>query len=52
VQEDPACLELHAYGRATKHMGGLGSTRELLKLCPWDQDTSVAQMDSVVSDTD
>jgi hypothetical protein len=45
VQEHPNCLELHAYSKATKHMGGLGSVRELLKLCPRDQGTYVAEMD-------
>jgi len=37
----PAYFELQAYWGATKHMGGLRTTRELIKLCQINQDTYV-----------
>jgi SAM-dependent methyltransferase len=33
VETDPTYLELHAYSGATKHMGGLSTTKELVELC-------------------
>jgi arsenite methyltransferase len=44
VQEDPTYLELHAYSGATKHMGGLSTTKELLELCGVDASTYVLEV--------
>lgn len=32
VEEDPTYFELHAYTGATKHMGGLRTTKEFIEL--------------------
>jgi ubiquinone/menaquinone biosynthesis C-methylase UbiE len=44
VEEDPAYFELHAYSGATKHMGGLGTTRELISACGIDKGTYVLEV--------
>jgi arsenite methyltransferase len=44
VAEDPTYLELHAYTGATKHMGGLSTTKELIGLCGIDQDTYILEV--------
>lgn len=41
VAEDPTYLELHAYAGATKHMGGLSSTKELSELCDIGPETYI-----------
>jgi ubiquinone/menaquinone biosynthesis C-methylase UbiE len=44
VEEDPTYLELHAYTGATKHMGGLSTTKELAELCGIDEGTYVLEV--------
>jgi arsenite methyltransferase len=44
VEEHPTYLELHAYSGATKHMGGLNTTKELIELCGIDEDTYVLEV--------
>jgi arsenite methyltransferase len=44
VKEDPTYLELHAYTGATKHMGGLSTTKELVELCGVDENTYVLEV--------
>lgn len=44
VAEDPTYLELHAYTGATKHMGGLSTTKELLGLCGVAETTYVLEV--------
>jgi arsenite methyltransferase len=44
VEEDPTYLELHAYTGATKHMGGLSTTKELVGLCGIDESTYVLEV--------
>jgi arsenite methyltransferase len=44
VEEDPTYFELHAYTGATKHMGGLSTTKELIELCSIDEDTYVLEV--------
>jgi arsenite methyltransferase len=44
VEEDPTYLELHAYTGATKHMGGLSTTKELVELCGIDEGTYVLEV--------
>jgi len=44
VEQDPTYLELHAYTGATKHMGGLSTTKELLRLCGIEEDTYVLEV--------
>jgi arsenite methyltransferase len=44
VEEEPTYLELHAYTGATKHMGGLSTTKELVDLCGIDENTHVLEV--------
>ena len=44
VEEDPTYFELHAYTGATKHMGGLSTTKELMELCGIDERTHVLEV--------
>jgi len=44
VEEDPTYFELHAYSGATKHMGGLSTTKELIELCGMDERTYVLEV--------
>jgi len=44
VEEDPTYFELHAYSGATKHMGGLSTTKELIELCGIDERTHVLEV--------
>jgi arsenite methyltransferase len=44
VEEDPTYLELHAYTGATKHMGGLSTTKELVELCGIDENSYVLEV--------
>ena len=44
VEEDPTYFELHAYSGATKHMGGLNTTRELISLCGIDERSYVLEV--------
>ncbi|HEM62040.1 MAG TPA: class I SAM-dependent methyltransferase [Chloroflexi bacterium] len=44
VEEDPTYLELHAYTGATKHMGGLTTTKELIELCGIDESKYVLEV--------
>lgn len=44
VEEDPTYFELHAYTGATKHMGGLSTTKELMELCGIDEGTYVLEV--------
>jgi arsenite methyltransferase len=44
VKDDPTYLELHAYTGATKHMGGLSTTKELVELCGINQSTYVLEV--------
>jgi arsenite methyltransferase len=44
VEEDPTYFELHAYTGATKHMGGLNTTKELIELCGIDEGTYVLEI--------
>jgi arsenite methyltransferase len=44
VEEQPTYLELHAYSGATKHMGGLNATKELIELCGVDEHTYVLEV--------
>jgi SAM-dependent methyltransferase len=46
VDEDPTYFELHAYSGATKHMGGLSTTKELIELCRIDERTHVLEVGS------
>jgi SAM-dependent methyltransferase len=44
VQEAPTYLDLHAYSGATKHMGGLSTTRELVELCGMNEGSYVLEV--------
>jgi len=44
VEEDPTYFELHAYSGATKHMGGLSTTKELIELCGIDESKYVLEV--------
>lgn len=44
VEEEPTYLELHAYTGATKHMGGLTTTKELISLCGIDESKYVLEV--------
>jgi SAM-dependent methyltransferase len=44
VDEDPTYFELHAYSGATKHVGGLSTTKELIELCGIDERTHVLEV--------
>ena len=44
VEEDPTYFELHAYTGATKHMGGLNTTKELIELCGIDEGMYVLEV--------
>ena len=44
VKEDPTYLELHAYSGATKHMGGLNTTKELSERCGIDEHTYLLEV--------
>ena len=44
VETDPTYLELHAYTGATKHMGGLRTTKELIELCGIDESKYVLEV--------
>jgi arsenite methyltransferase len=44
VLEEPTYLELHAYSGATKHMGGLNATKELIELCGVGERTYVLEV--------
>ncbi|MDH4208549.1 MAG: methyltransferase domain-containing protein [Anaerolineae bacterium] len=44
VEEAPTYFELNAYSGATKHMGGLSTTRELIELCSIDQHSYVLEV--------
>jgi ubiquinone/menaquinone biosynthesis C-methylase UbiE len=44
VEEEPTYFELHAYSGATKHMGGLNTTKELIELCGIDENTYVLEV--------
>jgi SAM-dependent methyltransferase len=44
VEEEPTYLELHAYSGATKHMGGLSTTKELIELCSIEEGTYVLEV--------
>jgi arsenite methyltransferase len=44
VEEEPTYLELHAYSGATKHMGGLNTTKELARLCGIDEHSYVLEV--------
>ena len=44
VEENPTYFELHAYIGATKHMGGLSATKELIELCGVGEDTYVLEV--------
>jgi SAM-dependent methyltransferase len=44
VEEDPTYFELHAYSGATKHMGGLNTTKELIELCAIDERSYVLEV--------
>jgi SAM-dependent methyltransferase len=44
VETDPTYLELHAYTGATKHMGGLSTTKELIELCGIDESKYVLEV--------
>jgi len=44
VEEAPTYLELHAYSGATKHMGGLSTTKELIGLCGVDEGSYVLEV--------
>ena len=44
VEADPTYFEFHAYIGATKHMGGLSATKELIGLCGIGEDTYVLEV--------
>jgi ubiquinone/menaquinone biosynthesis C-methylase UbiE len=44
VEEAPTYLELHAYSGATKHMGGLSTTKELIEFCSIDEGSYVLEV--------
>jgi arsenite methyltransferase len=44
VEEAPTYFELHAYSGATKHMGGLSTTKELIELCGIDERSYVLEV--------
>jgi len=44
VQKAPTYFELHAYSGATKHMGGLSTTKELIGLCGVDEGSYVLEV--------
>ena len=44
LEEAPTYLELHAYSGATKHMGGLSTTKELVGLCGVNEGSYVLEV--------
>lgn len=44
VEEAPTYFELHAYSGATKHMGGLSTTKELIELCGINEGSYVLEV--------
>lgn len=44
VEDDPTYFELQSFTGATKHMGGLRTTKELIELCGIDEESFVLEV--------